>query len=489
MGAPRRALSRLRSEGGFTLVETMMASLVLVVGVLGTLATIDTANSKTVATRGREAATSLARQLIEDVNNIPFRELSQTGIAADLQSNQGLESTSGSTSYTINRRGFSYAITATVCSLDDPRDGLGSASAIAAGNFCAGSAYSLTPGAGTPTDPDPEDYKRVVIQVRWNGHMVQQSALIANPGSAAGPAVTNLVPTTTTGGATTIDSSYTQTSVGFRATTSITPASVTWSRDGDTQGDASGSGTTWTFTWPIGPATDPAAALDPSTVLDGTYIIGARAFDQFGVTGAARTVTMTLNRSIPRKPTGVAAGRNNQVVEIDWQANPEHDIVGYQVYRRLTPGGTATLVCPLTQQTSCQDQSPPNQATLYYYVVALDRDNAGNQRLGSLGNDVAVTQTDNPPYVPTNLLASTSNGTTILRWTAASPADPDAGDSIAFYRIYRDGSTYANRYDRTGTGADLTYTDTHPDGMPHTYYVTAVDTQLAESPLLGPVTK
>jgi fibronectin type 3 domain-containing protein len=318
---------------------------------------------------------------------------------------------------------------------------------------------------------------------------VQQSALIANPGSAAGPAVTNLVPTTTSGGVTTIDSSYTQTSVGFTATTSITPASVTWSRDGDTQGDASGSGTAWTFTWPIGPATIPTQALDPATVLDGTYNIGARAFDSFGVTGAARTVTMTLNRSIPRKPTGVAAGRNNLVVEIAWQANQEHDIVGYQVYRRLTSGGASTLVCPLTQQTSCQDQSPPNQANLYYYVVALDRDTAGAQRQGAPGDEVTVTQTDNPPFAPTNLLASTSNGTTILRWTAASPADPDPGDSIAFYRIYRDGSAYANRYDRTGTGANVTYTDTQPDGVQHTYYVTAVDTQLAESPLLGPVTK
>jgi competence protein ComGC len=486
MGAPRRASLRLLSERGFTLVETMMASLVLVVGVLGTLALIDTANSKTVATRGREAATSLARQLIEDVNDIPFRELSQTGIVADLQSNQGLESAPGSSSYTINRRGFSYAITATVCSLDDPRDGLGSTSG---GTFCNPSTYSLSAASGTPADPDPEDYKRVVIQVRWNGHTVQQSALIANPGSAAGPAVTNLVPTTTSSGATTIDSSYTQTAVGFTATTSITPASVTWSRDGDTQGDASGSGTTWTFTWPIGPATNPTQALDPATVLDGTYNIGARAFDEFGVTGAARTVTMTLNRSIPRKPTGVAAGRNSQVVEIAWQANQEHDIVGYQVYRRLTSGGAATLVCPLTQQTSCQDQSPPNQATLYYYVVALDRDTAGAQRQGAVGDDVTVTQTDNPPFAPTNLLASTSNGTTILRWTAASPADPDPGDSIAFYRIYRDGSAYANRYDRTGTGANVTYTDTQPAGVQHTYYVTAVDTQLAESPLLGPVTK
>jgi fibronectin type 3 domain-containing protein len=217
-------------------------------------------------------------------------------------------------------------------------------------------------------------------------------------------------------------------------------------------------------------------------------MIGAQAFDQFGVSGAQRTVTMTLNRSIPRKPTGVNAGRNNSVVEIEWQANPEHDIVGYRAYRRLASGGAATLVCPLAQQTSCQDQSPPSQATLYYYVVAVDRDNAGNQREGAIGDDQPVTLTNLPPNAPTNLLASTNNGTTILRWTAPSPADPD-GDSIAFYRIYRDGSAYSNRYDRTGTGADLIYTDTQTAGVPHTYYVTAVDAQLAESPLLGPVTK
>jgi hypothetical protein len=459
----------------------MMASLVLVVGVLGTLAMIDTANSKTVATRGREGATSLARQLIEDVNNISFRELTQTGVAADLQSNPGLESAPGSGSYTINRRGFSYAITVTVCSLDDPRDGLGTH---APGVFCADSAYSYNPSGSTPVDPDPEDYKRVVVQVRWNGHMVQQTAIMPNPGSSAGPAVSNLQPTS--GLTTVVDPN--STAVGFTATTSVTPATVNWSRDGDVQGDATGSGTTWTFTWPIGPATDPTQPLDPTTVLDGTYIIGAQAYDQFGVSGASRTVTMTLNRSIPRKPTGVNAGRNGSAVEIEWQANPEHDIVAYHVYRRLTSGGAATQVCS-TQQTSCQDQSPPNQATLYYYVVAVDRDTAGNQREGAIGNDAPVTLTNLPPYAPTNLLASTNNGTTILRWTAPSPQDPDPGDSIAFYRIYRDGSAYANRYDRTGTGSDLTYTDTGTDGVLHTYYVTAVDTQLAESPMLGPVTQ
>ena len=153
---------------------------------------------------------------------------------------------------------------------------------------------------------------------------------------------------------------------------------------------------------------------------------------------------------------------------------PGARIIGYQVYRRLASGGAATLVCPLTQQTSCQDQSPPNQATLYYYVVALDRDAAGGQRLGALGDDATVTQTDQPPFRPTNLLASTSNGTTILRWTAASPVD-----RIPATRSASTASTATARPTPIATTAperaDLTYTDTQTDGVPHTYYVTAVD--------------
>src|SRR5436305_15062789 len=109
MGASRFACARLPSERGFTLVEVMMASLVLVIGVLAPLAMIDTANSKTVATRGREAATSLARQPIEDVNDIPFRALSPTGLAADPQSNPCLASAPAFGPYTISRPALTYA--------------------------------------------------------------------------------------------------------------------------------------------------------------------------------------------------------------------------------------------------------------------------------------------------------------------------------------------------------------------------------------------
>ena len=60
-----------------------------------------------------------------------------------------------------------------------------------------------------------------------------------------------------------------------------------------------------------------------------------------------------------------------------------------------------------------------------------------------------------------------------LTWTAAH--DPDLGDSIAFYRVYRDGNAYEDRYDRTGDGATLSLVDGRSDGTTHTYWVSAVD--------------
>jgi hypothetical protein len=261
---------------------------------------------------------------------------------------------------------------------------------------------------------------------------------------------------------------------------------VSWSLDGDYRGTAGGSGQSWNFTWNIGDKDTSGA------VLDGAYLVAARAQNTSGIAGPGRTLTITLNRKAPIAVTGVAAGRNVGVVELEWSPNPERDIVGYRVYRRSS-SGPDVQVCPATGSytvaTSCQDSSPPATGTLTYYVKALDRDPAGALREGAASADVTVPTGNTRPNPPTNLLATTSNGTTILRWDAPVPADPDAGDSIAFYRIYRDGATYADRYDRTASGGNLTYTDTRTDNEPHTYWVTAVDTHLSESVLLGPVTR
>jgi hypothetical protein len=547
-----RVRARIRAQCGFTLIEVAMASLVLIVGMLGVLTMVDLANHRTVETKGREAATGLARQLVEDVRAVPYEQLTDTSIESELQARPGLASVGGSPIYTIRRRGFTYSVNANVCTLDDPRDGIGahtggdfckggagikdgpdcqaavaaqgsggldvngnrldasvcatvegslvwntcnllntSASAQASGSLAAilGPLYAdaqaaaaatvCNTGAATAADADPEDYKRVTINVRWRGKRTQQTALVANPSSAFGPNVTNLV----LAGGTTVTSGD---SAAFTATTSRPPSTVNWTLDGDQRGTASGSGTTWTFNWALG---DPSLQ---TSALDGSYIVGARALDAYGLSGVGRTLTVTLNRRVPFAPTDLAGGRNGSVLEFEWAPNPERDIVGYRVFR-VNGSGADTQVCPAVAGSTqvavtCQDTIPPGVPEINYYVVAYDRDTAGALRAGDPSTQVTVTQGNTRPNPPTNLLASTSNGTTILVWQAPVPADPDAGDQIAFYRIYRDGSSYADRYDRTN-GTEVNYTDTHTDGVQHTYWITAVDEHYAESVLLGPITK
>jgi hypothetical protein len=130
--------------------------------------------------------------------------------------------------------------------------------------------------------------------------------------------------------------------------------------------------------------------------------------------------------------------------------------------------------------------SPPANGPLRYYVRAYDRDAAGNLRVSENSLPLIVVDTNAAPYGVANLtLTKLSNGDTKLTWTRPSPEDPDAGDSISFFRIYRDGVSLANRYDRyfdfTGS-ASVAWTDTDTEGVQHSYSVTAVDQQYAESP-------
>ena len=206
-------------------------------------------------------------------------------------------------------------------------------------------------------------------------------------------------------------------------TTSSVPVTIGWLLDGTrrtnpvTQNGA--TGLAWQFAWPIG-------SLD-----DGDYILSAEAFNQYGVSGPGRQETVTLNRFPPRKPIRVTAGRTQfGTVEIEWTANTERDVVGYQVYRV----GSATPVCAIADQqleTTCIDSSPPADAVLVYYVQAADKDTSGNLRWSADSLPVSVTILNAPrtpsrrwrsPSCPTG--ASSSPGSarspTILIWATAS---------------------------------------------------------------------
>ena len=472
----RRALA---DQGGFTLVEVMVAVIILLAGVLGALTLLDGANAATSRTKTREAATNLAREMIESARSVPYPELTTPDMTAAMQAQPGLDDVNGATGWQIRRRNVLFTIAPTACSVDDdksPGDGLGDHTG---GYFCADSSAQGT------MDSNPDDYKRVAFDVTWmdgsTARKVRQEAVINNPGAALAPGITTL---TMTSPAVDPITDPNVSAITFEATTNLVPVAVKWSVGNVPQGDATGSGFTWNFTWNI-------ASVD-----DGTYLIGARAFDKFGESGTARTRTVALNRFAPRTPAGFVAGRNGAVgVEFEWIPNTEPDVSGYRVYRvtGTAPSVADVVVCSTSTTdrlpTTCRDKdADAAPAELHYYVVAVApaRGATGDEeslRPTVLAQTYLVSNSNLPPNPPRDLTATApGDGTITLTWN--DPDSPPAGEStdiVRYYRIYRDGELYADRHDRTGSATDMRFVDTDPGPGTHTYSVTTVDSQLAES--------
>jgi hypothetical protein len=265
--------------------------------------------------------------------------------------------------------------------------------------------------------------------------------------------------------------------LGFTATADSSAVAMQWSVNASPNGSANCIPSCWNFTWNIGTA-PPLLQPFSGEVLDGTYTVSATAFDGSGNAGSPLSTTVTLARRIPYAPANFVGGHDGSFVDFQWSPNKEGDVTGYQVNRvggLLQPD---VFVCSTNNvhATSCQDTSPP--ASAQYYVFAIDKEGNGDHSA-----TLNVSPTVLTPNPPTNLLVAPSNGNTVLAWTA-----PTANaDTIAFYRIYRDGAAISSRYD-TAPASATTYTDTQTGGVPHSYRVTAVDPNLSESTAAGPVT-
>jgi Tfp pilus assembly protein PilV len=466
---------RLRSERGFTLVEVTVAATLLIVGVLGTLTLLDGANRATARTKAREGAVNLAREAIEAARAVPYPDLTVSGTVGELQAQPGLADASTQTGWNVVRRGITYTIVPTVCSVDDATDGLGTHTGL---DMCADST-----GTGT-ADINPDDYKRVALDVTWRDGATtwsaRQQAVINNPGSAFAPAVKTLVPTP----AGPTITSQAVTNIAFAATTSSRAEDFKWNIDGVVQGSATPVGasrTSWTFNWPV-----------PLSVVDGSYQLGAEAFDQFGQSGTSRTVTLQLNRFAPATPTSFAGGRNplwnsvtSNFAEFEWSPSPERDIVGYRVKRMagLTTSGGDPVVCETSvedaEPTICRASVPSSLLSALipptYYVVAV----APARGTSGLEESPPATKTvgaPTPPGPPQGLTGVRTADGIVLSWSA--PADND----IRYYRVYRDDRSSPDaRVDRTGSGSENVITDPNAEASGHTYWITAVDQDLAES--------
>jgi Prokaryotic N-terminal methylation motif len=487
----------LGPEDGLTLVEVMVAIVVLLVGVLGTVTMIDGANALTSRTKAREGGTALARSVLEIARGIPYKDLSSARVLIEVEGHPGLaDAKPGVAGHQIASRGFVYTLSPVVCSMDDPKDNLGEHDEVAV-DFCSDS--DVHAGGGDPVDRNPDDYRRASVQLSWSSdatHVdtLKQTGIVTNPVGGLGPSVIELapdVPSTTT--------IVSGTTASYDVRTSGVAEQVTWSVNGVPLGDAEGSDTDWEFDWDLGDVDAPAFH-------DCNYVLQAEAFDDKGRAGATKALTVTLNRRAPFAPSSFAGGRNlnGDRVDVQWDGLPECDVQRYEVYRGTAPEAVDTLVCTreLGEKTECVDESAP-AGQLYYEVVAVDKDELGVDREGDRVQIAIVEGNGEPPATPSNVLVCTGgnpdcndidgepapDGTAVLSW------DPsDDPDGIAFYRVYRrpagagGSATYADRLDVLFpvAGKPLVFLDSPPAGA-YAYQVSAVDSLFGESVLSAEV--
>jgi hypothetical protein len=134
--------------------------------------------------------------------------------------------------------------------------------------------------------------------------------------------------------------------------------------------------------------------------------------------------------------------------------------------------------------------NPPstNSSNRTYMVAALYYDANNNLQAGTASSVTLAAGTPAPPPAPSSLaVSSQADGSAYVTWTP-----PSGGTAVSFYRIYRGGSDYGNRYDTVTCSSTCSYHDTNR-AEAHTYYVTAVGgttpgADMAESQATGPVT-
>ena len=356
---------RAADELGFTIVEGVVATLVLVVGLLGVLTMLTGSLRATTANNARITATNLSRELVEAVRGLSYADMTSNLVMTRLQA-RGLGS---GTPWTIERRGVTFTLTSTSCTFDDPADRL---AATPPADVC------LPAPTGTTGDANGEDFRRTTFAIAWNEpggspRTFTQTTLVVNPTGGLGPRITSFTPVTQT-----ITSNLTTASVVWNTTSAQT---LHWAiDDGHSSGDVTGT-TSFQANWDIG------SSGTGVEILDGSYQMTAQPFDDRGIAGEAKRANIVLNRRQPYAPPSLAGGHNTRLgdwVELQWTPNNERDILGYKAVWAGLDGVPGTIddlqICPLLSAgtmlppttTACTDLSPPIGAS-NYYVVAVDR--------------------------------------------------------------------------------------------------------------------
>jgi Tfp pilus assembly protein PilV len=174
------AVAAASAEDGMTLVEVMVAMVILLGGVLALLTLVEGSIKSTVRTTAREQGTNLVRELVERARQVPYSSTTSAAAPGALAAALPEATTATGTSFTVTRRGVTYTVTVNACSVDDPSDGAGAGDT----SFCEVASGAGSASAGT----------RNVLgyNVAWSGDPITSLCLVVTSNSAVGNLVSDL---------------------------------------------------------------------------------------------------------------------------------------------------------------------------------------------------------------------------------------------------------------------------------------------------------
>jgi fibronectin type 3 domain-containing protein len=129
----------------------------------------------------------------------------------------------------------------------------------------------------------------------------------------------------------------------------------------------------------------------------------------------------------PAAPTGLSATGGSGQISLSWNAVPEDDVVGYNVYRSSTNGTGYSRITPTPVGTPGFTDTGLGDGQTYYYVVTAI-DTAGNESVVS--NEVYAT-TQTAVDIPLTVIGAVSGNTTVGFTLAAGPVSP-AGAYVTY---------------------------------------------------------
>ncbi|HOM76627.1 MAG TPA: carbohydrate-binding protein, partial [Anaerohalosphaeraceae bacterium] len=179
---------------------------------------------------------------------------------------------------------------------------------------------------------------------------------------------------------------------------------------------------------------------------------------------------------IPSVPTGLSATAvSSGQIDLSWTVSST--ATNYNIKCSMSSSGPYTLIASVSG-TSYSDIGL-SESTVYYYVVSAVNsvgESADSEQAGAITHGL-------PPAAPSGLTAIAGDGSVILTWNANTEGD------IAGYNVYRS-TTPEGEYTLLN-GSLLSSPDFMDETVSHYtryyYVVTAVDTNLLESPSSNPV--